>query len=233
MHNGEALLPAIEVETGAHPTHAVIWLHGLGADGHDFAPIVPYLGLPAGLAVRFIFPHAPTMPVTCNGGYVMPAWYDIISLSRNERRVDSQGVLNSCTAIRRLIARENERGIPTRNIVIAGFSQGGAIAYTLGLTHPEPLAGIIALSTYLPAPELLQDELLAANRQTPIFAAHGSDDDVVGFDLGLAAAERLQAAGYALTWQRYVDMPHAVCEEEIGEIGAWLAKHLVRQASAG
>jgi len=218
-----ALLPAIEVETGAQPQHAVIWLHGLGADGNDFVPIVPYLGLPEALSVRFIFPHAPSMPVTCNGGYVMPAWYDIISLSRDERRIDSAGVLRSCAAIRALIARENQRGIPTRNIVIAGFSQGGAIAYTLGLTHPEKLAGIIALSTYLPDPTLLAPEQLAANRATAIFAAHGNEDDVVGFDLGLAAAERLQAAGYALTWQRYEGMPHAVCEEEIAEIGAWLS----------
>jgi len=153
---------------------------------------------------------------------VMPAWYDIISLSRDERRVDSEGVLRSCAAIRALIANENARGIASRYIVIAGFSQGGAIAYTLGLTHPEPLAGIVALSTYLPAPELLLPEQLAANRQTPIFAGHGTDDDVVGLELGQAAVDRLIADDYALDWHRYEGMPHSVCEEEIADIGEWL-----------
>ncbi|HRE16097.1 MAG TPA: dienelactone hydrolase family protein [Rhodocyclaceae bacterium] len=221
-----ALLPAIEIETGHQPHYAVIWLHGLGADGNDFVPIVPYLGLPEERPVRFIFPHAPSMPVTCNGGYVMPAWYDIISLSRDERRIDSAGVLRSCAAIRALIARENQRGIPTRNIVIAGFSQGGAIAYTLGLTHPETLAGIIALSTYLPDPTLLAPEQLAANRTTPIFAGHGTDDDVVGLELGQMAVDRLTADGYTIDWQRYAGLPHSVCEEEIADIGTWLAARL-------
>lgn len=216
------LLPAIELETGPTPRHAVIWLHGLGADGNDFAGIVPYLGLPPALAVRFIFPHAPSMPVTCNAGYVMPAWYDIISLSKENRKVDEAGVLHSCAAIRQLIARENERGVPTRNIVIAGFSQGGAIAYTLGLTHPEPLAGIVALSTYIPSLALLAEGELAANRDTPMFAGHGTDDDVVGFELGQRALAHLQGLHYDIAWHPYPGMPHAVCEEEIADIGAWL-----------
>lgn len=217
-----ALLPAIELETAPAPRYAVIWLHGLGADGNDFVPVVPYLGLPPSLAVRFIFPHAPTMPVTCNAGYVMPAWYDIISLSKEDRAVDEVGVRRSCAAIRQLIARENERGVPTRNIVIAGFSQGGAMAYTLGLTHPETLAGIVALSAYIPAPGLLVDEELAANRHTPIFAGHGTDDDVVGFELGQRAHDHLQGLQYDIAWHPYPGMPHSVCDEEIADIGAWL-----------
>lgn len=219
------LLPAIELETGPNPQFAVIWMHGLGADGNDFAPIVPYLGLPAALRVRFIFPHAPSMPVTCNGGYVMPAWYDIISLAPDSRTVDSAGLQRSCTAIRQLIQRENERGIASERIVLAGFSQGGAMAYTAGLTHPSALAGIIALSAYIPAPELLGDKDIAANRNTPIFAGHGTQDDVVGLELGQSAYQRLHAAGHPISWHDY-PMPHSVCEEEIADIGAWLSERL-------
>lgn len=141
-------LPPIEIETAANPEFAVIWLHGLGADGSDFVPVVPELGLPAAPAVRFIFPHAPHMPVTCNGGYVMRAWYDIISLDSNARRIDEAGIIASREAIRGLIEFEKSRGIPVDRIFIAGFSQGGAVAYTTALTHPEKLAGVIALSTF-------------------------------------------------------------------------------------
>ncbi len=215
------LLDAIELETAANPQFAVIWLHGLGADGSDFAPVVPHLGLPAGLAVRFVFPHAPAMPVTCNNGYVMPAWYDILDIDGLSRRVDEAGILASAVAIRRLIARENARGIATANIVLAGFSQGGAMAYSVGLTHPDKLAGIIALSAYLPAPGLLQDDVQSANRQTPIFVGHGTQDDVVPAALGRQAYATLQAQGYNLTWHDY-PLPHSVCMEEIVDIGAWL-----------
>lgn len=215
------LLPAIELDTAANPQFAVIWLHGLGADGSDFAPVVPHLGLPAGLAVRFIFPHAPAMAVTCNNGYVMPAWYDILDIDGLSRRVDQAGIEESAVAIRRLIARENERGIASANIVLAGFSQGGAMAYSVGLTHPEKLAGIIALSAYLPAPELLQPDALAANRQTPIFVGHGRDDDVVPMALGRQAYDTLQGMGYSLAWHDY-PLPHSVCMEEIVAIGDWL-----------
>jgi len=216
-------LPAIEIETTANPTFAVIWMHGLGADGNDFVPIVPFLDLPPELGVRFIFPHAPQMPVTCNGGYVMPAWYDITRIDALSRVVDMSGLQRSCADIRLWIAHQNERGIPSCNIVIAGFSQGGAMAYTVGLTHPETLAGIIALSAYLPAPEMLVPEVLEANRRTPIFAGHGSVDDVVALSFGEQARDFLQQRHYAVEWQVY-PVPHSVCEEEIADLGCWLTE---------
>lgn len=218
-------LPAIEVETAKHPDFSVIWLHGLGADGGDFAGITPELGLPESAAVRFIFPHAPMIPVTCNGGYVMRAWYDILSIDGIDRVTDEAGIRASVAAIRGLIARENARGVATERIVLAGFSQGGAMAYTAGLTHPEALAGIIALSAYMPAQGLVDKERSAANRKTPIFAAHGSLDEVVPAQLGLAARDALRADGYALEWHSY-PIPHAVCIEEIEAVGAWLAARL-------
>ena len=218
-------LPPIEIETAANPEFAVIWLHGLGADGSDFVPIVPELGLPAAPAVRFIFPHAPHMPVTCNGGYVMRAWYDIISLESNARRIDEAGIIASRETIRGLIEFEKSRGIPVDRIFIAGFSQGGAVAYTTALTHPEKLAGVIALSTYIPSPALLTEESAAANRSTPIFAAHGTGDDVVSPALGLAARKLLTDRGYAIEWHEYA-MPHSVCLEEVKAIGGWLVKRM-------
>lgn len=217
----ETLLPASEVETAANPQFSAIWLHGLGADGSDFVPVVPELGLPDELAIRFIFPHAPSIPVTCNEGYVMPAWYDIISLEISSRLVDEAGILSSCQAIARLIARENQRGIPSHRIFIAGFSQGGAIAYATALTYPEKLAGVLALSTYLPLPGLLADKAVLANRAIPIFAAHGTEDEVVPIELGLAARDFLLERGYRLEWHDY-PMPHSVCLEEIKVIGKWL-----------
>ncbi|GLC97541.1 carboxylesterase [Cupriavidus sp. TA19] len=217
------LLPAIEIETAPDPRCAVIWMHGLGADGSDFAPVAPELRLPASPGVRFIFPHAPAIPVTCNGGYVMPAWYDIYSLDEAGRRADEAGIQASCNAIRALVARENARGIPCHRIVLAGFSQGGAIAYTAGLTHPEPLAGIVALSTYIPAPAALAAQASTANAATPVFAAHGTQDDVVSLQLGVAARDFIQAREHPLTWQTY-PMGHSVCLEEIVAIGAWLAE---------
>lgn len=218
-------LPPIEIETAANPEFAVIWLHGLGADGSDFVPVVPELGLPAAPAVRFIFPHAPHMPVTCNGGYVMRAWYDIISLDSNARRIDEAGIIASREAIRGLIEFEKSRGIPVDRIFIAGFSQGGAVAYTTALTHPEKLAGVIALSTYIPSPALLTEESAAANRDTPIFAAHGTGDDVVSPALGLAARKLLVERGYIIDWHEY-PMPHSVCLEEVQAIGRWLGKRM-------
>lgn len=219
----DALLPAIEVETAANPQFSVIWLHGLGADGSDFVPVVPELGLPGDPGVRFIFPHAPAIPVTCNGGYVMPAWYDIIALEIDSRRVDQAGIGRSRAAIGRLIARENQRGIPSHRIFVAGFSQGGAIAYATALTYPERLAGIIALSTYIPLPALLADEASPANRTIPIFAAHGTVDEVLSFKLGLAARDLLIERAYRVEWHDY-PMPHSVCPEEIKAIGKWLAQ---------
>lgn len=219
------LLPAIEVISGNHPRYAVIWLHGLGADGSDFAPVVPELRLEDSPGVRFIFPHAPEMPVTCNGGYIMPAWYDIISLEPHSRRVDEAGIVHSRAAIRALIQRENERGIPCERIFLAGFSQGGAVAYVTALTHPEKLAGLIALSTYLPTPQLVIDETTAAHRVLPIFAAHGSADDIVSPTLGRQARDFIVSQGFRPEWREY-PMPHSVCLEEIADIGAWLRPQL-------
>lgn len=215
------LLPAIEVETAAMPRFSVVWMHGLGADGSDFEAVVPELGLDGGPGVRFIFPHAPQIPVTCNGGYVMPAWYDIITLDSTTRTVDEAGILRSREAIRRLIERENQRGVPSERIFLAGFSQGGAIAYATALTHAERLAGIIALSTYIPTPALLETEGTAVNDGLPIFAAHGTEDDVVSPELGIRARDLVQRLGHAVEWREY-PMPHSVCIEEIIDIGAWL-----------
>ncbi len=221
----DALLDAIELEDGQNPRYAVIWMHGLGADGSDFVPVVPELGLPPLPGVRFIFPHAPEMPVTCNGGYVMRAWYDIISLEKTSRRIDEAGIVHSRTAIRRLIARENARGIPCERIFLAGFSQGGAIAYSTALTHPQRLAGIIALSTYLPSVDLVVREMSDTNESIPVFAAHGSYDDVVSPELGLAARDFLIDRGFSVVWQDY-PMPHSICLEEVVAIGEWLKARL-------
>ncbi|MFT3760216.1 alpha/beta hydrolase [Thauera sp.] len=215
----------VELETAPNPGVAVIWLHGLGADGHDFEPIVPELGLASSPAVRFVFPHAPHQPVTCNGGYVMRAWYDIVSLAPDSRKIDEAGLLASRDVVRALIAREVARGIPSSRIFLAGFSQGGAVAYLSALTHPEPLAGVIALSTYIPAPHLITDALSAANRDIPLFVAHGSEDDVVSPAMGRQALELLQSLGLKPEWRTYA-MPHAVCTQEIDDIGVWLRARL-------
>ncbi|ENO78804.1 alpha/beta hydrolase [Thauera sp. 63] len=215
--------PALEIETGPNPQFTVIWMHGLGADGSDFAPIVPELNLPESPAVRFIFPHAPYRPVTCNGGYVMRAWYDIVSLAPGNREIDEPSLLESRDSVRQLIAREAARGVPSERIVLAGFSQGGAVAYLAGLTHPAPLAGIIALSTYIPSPALLLAEFAAPNGRIPVFAAHGTDDDVVSLELGEQALEVVRGIGVAPEWRTYA-MPHSVCLDEIADIGTWLAR---------
>ena len=215
----------VELETAPNPGVAVIWLHGLGADGHDFEPIVPELGLASSPAVRFVFPHAPHQPVTCNGGYVMRAWYDIISLDSTSRRIDEAGIISSRDIVRRLIEREKSRGIPVDRIFLAGFSQGGAVAYTSALTHPERLASVIALSTYMPSAALVAREATAANKALPVFAAHGTGDGVVSPSLGLQARDFLMQHGYPVEWHDY-PMEHAVCLEEIRAIGLWLAARL-------
>src|SRR5215470_5501076 len=216
-----ALLPTIETETAPQPAYSVIWMHGLGADGNDFVPIVPELGL-NGLAFRFVFPHAPLRPVTINGGYVMRAWYDIgyQDLSLKE---DESGVRESQLAVEQLIAREIGRGLPARRIVLAGFSQGGAIALHCGLRYPKRLAGVIALSTYLPLPDTVEAELSEANRDLPILMAHGSKDPVVPLKLAQASCSRLLTLGFPVEWHEY-RMPHSVCAEEIADIGVWLRK---------
>ncbi|AMC34116.1 alpha/beta hydrolase [Janthinobacterium sp. B9-8] len=217
------LLQCVEIETADQPNASVIWLHGLGADGNDFAGIVPDLQLPAQLAVRFVFPHAPNMPISCNNGYVMRAWYDILHFDQISRQADVAGVKASVDMIRTLIARENQRGVPSNRIILAGFSQGGAIAYTAGTLHPEKLAGIVALSTYLPAPELIQAGL--SNQDTPIFAAHGSADPVVGLSLGEAAKDKLSELGFTISWQTW-PMQHSVCMPEIQAIGQFIRQRL-------
>lgn len=214
------LLPAVEVETGPNPKASVIWLHGLGADGHDFEPIVPELRLPAELPLRFVFPHAPVQPVTLNGGMPMRAWFDIVKIGVNQPR-DVQGMLASRHAVEELIARENHRGVPTARIVLAGFSQGGAVALFSGLQHADKLAGIMALSTWLPADEGLDLRLSSANLATPIFYGHGTQDPVVPLLLGAQTRNWLTQQGCVVSWHTY-PMPHSVSMEEIVHIRAWL-----------
>lgn len=220
------LLEALEVEVGSAAGGSVdasiIWLHGLGADGHDFEPIVPELPLPAGLRARFIFPHAPVQAVTINYGHVMPAWYDVYG----DGRQDADGIRASQARLEALIARERERGVATRRIVLAGFSQGGAIALQTGLRHSERLAGILALSTYLPLAETLGAEAAAANRGVPIFMAHGTEDPVIPLQRAAISRDQLRKLGYQVEWHEY-PMPHAVCPEEIADVGAWLGGALI------
>jgi phospholipase/carboxylesterase len=216
----ESLLETVEVETGPAPGAAVVWLHGLGADGHDFEPVVPELGLPRALAVRFVFPHAPLQPVTINGGYVMRAWYDVRD-DRGQRREDGAGVRASQGRIAALLAREARRGIPPARIALAGFSQGGAMALHAGVRYPERLAGIMALSCSLPLADSVAAEASPANRDVPIFMAHGSHDAVVPLARGQRARDLLRELGYAVEWREY-PMPHAVCAEEIQQLGVWL-----------
>jgi phospholipase/carboxylesterase len=214
------VLETLELETGARPTAAVVLLHGLGADGHDFEPIVPELNLPDAPAVRFVFPHAPMQPVTINGGAVMRAWYDVYNLD-GARREDDAGVRASQASVEALIAREKARGVPARRLVLAGFSQGGAIALQTGLRHPERLAGIMALSTYLPLASTLPAEASAANRDVPIVMAHGRQDPLIPIERALNSRDALRKAGYSVDWHEY-PMAHAVCYEEIGDIATWL-----------
>ena len=218
------LLPCIELETAPHPTASVIWLHGLGADGNDFVPIVPELKLPQALAVRFVFPHAPVRAVTINNGMRMRAWYDISGADLTNR-ADLGGVRQSQAQLEALVEREIARGIPAQRIVLAGFSQGGAIALYTGLRHAERLAGIMALSTYLISPDALAGEATAANRSVPIFIAHGTADPVVRFQWGEASKRVLEAGGYNVEWHDY-RMEHSLCFEEVEAIGAWLPKVL-------
>lgn len=211
-------LPAVEVATPGEIELAVIWLHGLGADGHDFEPVVPELELAFG--VRFVFPHAPVRPVTLNAGLAMRAWYDIVSLDRAGPE-DEGGIRESAAAVARLIDAEVERGIDASRVVLAGFSQGGAVALHAGLRERRRLAGVLALSTYLPLAGTLPDERSAENRDVPIFMAHGTEDPVVALDLAEVSHERLIAAGYAVEWRTY-PIGHGVCADEIHAIGRWL-----------
>jgi phospholipase/carboxylesterase len=217
------LLETVEVTRGTRgaPVDAsVVWLHGLGADGHDFEPIVPHIPLPASLAVRFVFPHAPMRPVTLNNGYVMRAWYDLYDLTE-AGRTDEAGLRAARAEIEALLAREVERGVKPERIVLAGFSQGGALALYTGLRHAERLAGLIGLSCYLPLRDALATEAHPANARTPVFLAHGRLDAVLPFAAGERARARLEELGYPVAWKSY-QMPHAVSPEEIVDIGAFL-----------
>lgn len=216
-------LETIDVETGRDPRAAVIWLHGLGADGHDFEPIVPELDLPATLPVRFVFPHAPMQPVTLNGGMIMRAWYDILDLDGAGE--DESGIRASQARVEALVAREKTRGIVPERLVLAGFSQGGAVAIQAGVRHPERLAGLLALSTYLPLADLLTAEATAANRKTPVFMAHGRWDPLIPLPRAARSRDLLVAAGYGVEWHEY-PMEHAVCLEEVRDVGAWLRRVL-------
>lgn len=214
----------VEIETGNDPTAAVIWLHGLGADGNDFAPIVPELGLPPRPAVRFVFPHAPFRPVTINHGYVMRAWYDVGFGPRGFAQ-DAEHIGESVRLVHGLIAHEQERGVPVRRIVLAGFSQGGTVALHAALRHPQRLAGVVALSAPAPFLEDLLREADAANRDVPILLAHGRRDPIVAFAVGEGAGAALAARGYEVDWRAY-DIEHTVSLAEVQDIGRFLARVL-------
>lgn len=215
----------IILEPVAPARSAVIWLHGLGAAGSDFVPLVPALDLPADAAIRFIFPHAPMRPVTLNGGMPMRAWYDIVGLSTGDTQ-DDAGIRGSEQIVRGYLDQQLAAGIPASRIVLAGFSQGGAMTLHSGLRLPQAIAGLIALSSYVPLHDKLDEEATAAGRQTPIFIAHGDRDPVVPFAWGEGSASGLRARGYQVEWHRYA-MAHEVCEDEIADIGRFLRARLL------
>jgi phospholipase/carboxylesterase len=222
-----ALLQTVEHETAPNPQWTVLWLHGLGADGHDFAPIVPELLMRDGSrrdwpALRFVFPHAPQRAVTINGGARMRAWYDIRDFDL-ANRADAQGVEESIVQVEALIAREAERGVPASRLLLAGFSQGGAITLALGLRRREPLAGLIGLSTYLPMHDRAAQQLATQATSQPVFMAHGLQDPVVPYAAGEMSAALLRDLGFAIDWHRY-PMPHSVCAEEIRDLGDWMSR---------
>ncbi len=217
---------SVVIETGVHaPDASVIWLHGLGADGHDFEPIVPELRLDPGLNIRFIFPHAPMMPVTINQGFVMRAWFDIRTADIGAEP-DEKGIRASAEFLSELVDAEIGAGIAAERIVVAGFSQGGAIALHAGLSYYKRLAGIVALSTFLPLAETLADDMTVANADIPIFLAHGSADPVVPIDLGRRSKQALESGGYKVEWHEYENMPHSVSQQEIVDLAEWFEKVL-------
>jgi phospholipase/carboxylesterase len=219
------MLDCVEIETAARPTRSVIWLHGLGADGHDFEPIVPELVKPGWPPLRFVFPHAPVRAITLNGGMRMRAWYDIYGLELMAVE-DEAGILDSVREIERLIERERLRGVESHRVVLAGFSQGGAVALTAALTHAERLAGVVALSTYLPIAARTQARRNPIQSGLPVFLAHGAVDPVVPQALGQLARQRLLEWGHAVDWHSY-GMPHSVCAEEIRDLSVWMERHLL------
>ncbi|MBC7404229.1 MAG: alpha/beta hydrolase [Cytophaga sp.] len=221
-----ALLDTIELESAPNPSVSVIWMHGLGADGNDFVPIVKELDLKGCPGIRFIFPHAATMPVTMNGGYVMRAWYDILGTDIAKRE-DEAGLRQSQISIEQLIARENARGIPSDRIILAGFSQGCAMTLQVGLRYPETLAGLLCLSGYVPLRDVVAQERHGANQHTPIFLAHGRADPVIALQRAEQSRDLLQELGYKIEWHEYM-MQHSVCAEEIDDIGVWLQAVLTK-----
>ena len=224
------LLPAVVVDTGPSPDASVIWLHGLGDTGHGWSQAVPELALPSTLGVRFLFPHAPSMPVTINQGYVMPAWYDLRAADVNAR-ADVPGVRASRERIEALIAAERARGVPASRIVLAGFSQGGVIALYAGLRHAERLAGIVGLSTYLVDPAALVTEASAANRDVPILMAHGTEDPVIRYEWAEASRRALEQAGWKVEWHAY-RMEHGATQDEMRKVGAFVVRVLQQKAGA-
>ena len=216
-------LQYIQIETGESPTAAVIWLHGLGASGYDFEPVVPELGLPEDTAVRFIFPHAPNLPVTINGGMSMPAWYDIKAMDI-DRVVDTEQLRASADAVAKLVEQQKHKGTPPERIIIAGFSQGGAVAYELGLSYPERFGGVLALSTYFATADTVQRS--EANADVPISVYHGTFDPMVPESLGVRSVETLKEMGYDPSYQTF-PMEHSVCLEEIQDIGRFIRRHLL------
>ncbi len=219
MPDTTPLLSTIEITTGTHPSHTVLWMHGLGADGNDFVPVVQMLDLPA-IPIRFSFPHAPVQPVTINGSCTMRAWYDIRHADFTLQE-DESGLRRSQRAIVALIEHENQRGIPPERIVLAGFSQGGVMALQAGLRYSDRLAGIMVLSGYLPLMHLISQEAHPANRPTPIFMAHGHNDPVVPIGLARASQQWLQEHHYSVAWHEY-SMAHTVCDHELADISRWL-----------
>ena len=217
-------LETIELSTADNPVASIIWLHGLGADGHDFEGLVTEFKFPENLAVRFIFPHAPYRPITLNNGYVMRGWYDISSLEFGQRE-DTNGIQESSQSICQLIEQEINRGIPAHRIFLAGFSQGGAIALYTALRYQKPLAGVLALSTYLPLKDSLEKEASATNQNLAVFMAHGLQDDIVHYQFGLQTRLLLEKHNYSVTWHDY-PMSHSVCIEEINDIARWLVEKL-------
>ncbi|MGH9391493.1 MAG: alpha/beta hydrolase [Vicinamibacteria bacterium] len=220
----ETLLPAVEIDPDGPPKSSVIWLHGLGADGHDFEPSVPELGLPKVARVRFVFPHAPMRPVTINGGYVMRAWYDIKSLDL-DRMAEEEDLETSRRQLEGWIRHEESSGVSSERIVVAGFSQGGAIALYGGLQFEERLAGIVALSCYHPLPNLIRERSSKANVEVPVFMAHGTYDPIVPLPLAEATVATLRECGYLPEWRTY-PMPHSVSAEEISDVGRFLSDRL-------
>ena len=216
------LLECIERETGPQPSWSILWLHGLGADGHDFVPIVPELLRRGWPALRFVFPHAPVRPVTINNGVPMRAWYDIVDIDL-ANPADESGVSQSVEQVEALVAREVERGVPRSRIILAGFSQGGAVTLAAGLRSADPLGGLVALSTYVPSAPKARAALAGGAERQPVFMAHGSQDPVVPFQAGQQSAALLRELGFQVEWHAY-PMPHSVCAEEIRDLGDWLAK---------